>query len=611
MYRYIAFSWNKNNASASSRVQRLCRRLVSSAAGWNCALESPGLSVYEARHSGGALQAYRLSDRSGVVVGRLFRKADEGNQKLGSGKTFDEVETRRLLSSEGRHLIGSYWGQYVAFLRTDDGHCRYVLRDPTGALPCYIMRQGDVDIVLSDMEDYVRLDLGPFTVNWDHVSASLIYRRLVTSTTGLNEVGQLYAGACRVFKDRGERTETTESFYWSPVEVAESNTVEDPIAAAEALYSVIVNCVKAWGSAYDSILHELSGGLDSSIVAACLAKVEQRPKVLCFHYFTEAIDGDERQYARAVARHVDLELLERPLRVSDRTLERQLDKSRRASPVQLGLLPSSELLKRRIVADRHVGAVFSGQGGDHLFQQVRSIRFAAEYVYRNGLGGKLMSVLADTTKLTGHSIWSVLGAVIRYGVLRRAFDPYADFEAPAILSHSAREGTNLDSFRHPWVIAARRLPAIKTSHVFLLVDTQGFYDVPRPYVEQVHPLISQPIIELSLQIPSYILAYRGRTRGLVRDAFESELPKSIIHRKDKGVTSSYFNRLMTENVGYIREILLDGVLVSEGILDKDVLESQLSEQSLVSGTNLRPIFSAIKTEVWLDSWSNVRRRSAA
>lgn len=611
MYRFVAFSWNSQDMAKTAAARRLARLLLSTSPDWQCALDTPGLRVFHAPQPGGACSAYVLKRDAGVILGKLFAgEIDE--DRIATDPTIDDKESKLIVESQGRRLGERYWGHYVAFLRNLGGERRFILRDPTSGLPCFLTNAAGIDVILSDMEDCVRLKLTPFSVDWGHLTAFFLHCRLVTRTTGFNEVTELYGGERATIEYDSARTRMTRSFYWNPVDVYEADMIENPDEARAALRAAILHCVNSWASGYESIVHELSGGLDSSIIAASCARASARPGILCFHYFTEMSEGDERPYARAAANRTGFELIERTCSVSESTLESQLDTARVATPAQLGFVPQTELLKRRLVAERHAGAVFSGQGGDQLFQQNRDKLIAAEYVQRHGVRPRLLSVIAETSRLTEQSIWSVLGATVGNRLLRQSFDPYTSYyKAPPILTDAARTSLSPNDYTHPWVENARWLPSSKISQVFNIVDCQSCYSDLCPYAEQVHPLISQPIIERSLQIPSYVLAHRGRARGLVREAFEPDLPAEIIHRYSKGGTTSYFNRMLVENAAFLRAFLLDGVLVSEGVLDRCELEKQLSERELVRGNELISILNAARAEAWLSNWADVRQRTAA
>jgi asparagine synthase (glutamine-hydrolysing) len=177
------------------------------------------------------------------------------------------------------------------------------------------------------------------------------------------------------------------------------------------------------------------------------------------------------------------------------------------------------------------------------------------------------------------------------------------------MSHQACDPLLRESIRHPWVDEAADLPGSKRQQVFHVVDSQMFYNVPDHYADIVHPLISQPIIELCLKIPSYVLTYGGIDRALVRDAFVDMVPGSILARTSKGATTGYILNLLVRNIDVLRQFLLDGLLVGEGVLDNHETDKALSEPSLISdSTLLFPVLNAFRAELWARSWACGERR---
>lgn len=611
MYRFVAFCWDKEDPKKTARAQRLGRRLLASAPGMACVLELPGLCVFHALHKHGARRAYVLNNDGGVILGRLFRRQPSGEYDPADpdfDPNFDNTESELLIRSGGRRLVERYWGHYVAFLRSSDGRAQYILRDPTGGLPCFRLGAGGIEILASDIEDYVHLDLTPFSVNWEHIAAFFVHVRLVTETTGFNEVKQVGAGTCITL----ENGASTQSYYWDPAAIYRAGTIEeDPEQARSALRRDIRACTSAWASCYRNIVLELSGGIDSSVVAACLAAAKPSREVLCVNFASDGAEGDERAFAQATAQHTGLRLVEAQLRASDESFESRLDRSKLPSPAVLGLLGKATSLRAKIVKEERAGAVFSGRGGDHLLQHEQSDRIAAEYAHRHGLQPKLLEIVAATSRMTGQSFWAVLAAAIRTGLFRRAYDPYAVLEVPSILTGDVRASLKSDSYRHPWIDRATGLPANKIQQIFHIVDCQPFFQLPYPYAELVHPMISQPIVERCLQIPGYVLAHRGTDRGLLREAFEKDLPGEVTNRLSKGGTTTYFIRMLVENLSFLKAFLLDGALVSEGIVSRADLERQLNERQLLRGNEVASILKAARAEAWLRNWADTSHRAAA
>lgn len=111
----------------------------------------------------------------------------------------------------------------------------------------------------------------------------------------------------------------------------------------------------------------LSGGLDSSAVAGGLRQVGGAIDVAVTGWFPGAPAAmDERPWARAVARELDLPLRDVPI-----TPDAYLDAWPRVLQSLGGPLAgpgaASQWLLCRALADEGVGVVFSGQGGDELF----------------------------------------------------------------------------------------------------------------------------------------------------------------------------------------------------------------------------------------------------
>jgi asparagine synthase (glutamine-hydrolysing) len=248
-----------------------------------------------------------------------------------------------------------------------------------------------------------------------------------------------------------------------------------------------------------------------------------------------------------------------------------------------------------------------------VYQQRRNPLIAADYVWQHGLRPQLATIVADTSRLTAKSVWNVLGGALTYGLFKRRTAPYAVYTQSVLLTEEACAGFPDNAISHPWVESAAEfpLPPSKVQQVLDIVDTQHFYLRPYRFVDTLHPLISQPIIECCLTIPTYVLTHGGVDRALAREAFRDELPPEIAARTAKGGTTGYFNRLAVENAQFLREYLLDGMLVSAGILNKQELELQLSEQVLIRGERLYDIFTAARTEAWLRSWAGVWRKAAA
>lgn len=605
MYRYLAMTWSKRDLDGAAMAQSFLRRMRCASPSCTILLDADGTIVLAMGPQSPSFHSYRLADRVGIVIGTLFQRRSNANVAPAVA-VLDTKQAMEIEASRGKCLLDNYWGRYVAFIRgpSDD---QYVVRDPTGAITCYSITFDGVTLFFSDIADCLALSPRKLTINWPHICAFLKFDRIVSRATGFEEVTQVQAGECVAITAAG----VTRSFHWSPSQVCSRELIEDRDEALQSLRLAVTTSVNSWASCYPRILHSLSGGLDSSIVLACLAEAQPCPHVVALNLYTETPEGDERSFARVSAEHAGCELVELAVRPTSRSLSQMLSTRIAASPTLVTLNPDTDELIAEIIAARRLDALFSGQGGDHLFQRRRNNYIAAEYAQRKGLRAHLLRVVLDTARLTGNPFWSVLRDSTAFGLLRGQFDPYQDVEPPDFVRADGSGAIPSDEFRHPWLSEAADLPIIKRQQILDIIDCQNMYSVPWPHADLVHPLMSQPVIECCLRIPSYVLTTGGRERSLARMAFSKKVPHGIITRYTKGAATGHMHSLIRNSSQFVRDLLLDGALVRNGLLDRGRLEQALSASQLVRQGVFFSLLTAVRAESWLRTAADPQQQIAA
>ena len=118
----------------------------------------------------------------------------------------------------------------------------------------------------------------------------------------------------------------------------------------------------------------------------------------------------------------------------------------------------------------------------------------------------------------------------------------------------------------------------------------------------IHPLLSQPVVELCLAIPTYDLAHGPIDRALAREAFDRWLPSEIASRSTKGDASAYYNRAVVENLAFLRSFLIDGLLVERRILDVQAVAALADEDRLMQSSDYGGLVVAASLEAWARAW---------
>ena len=600
MYHFLALIWNAANSRARDAAAHLSRR-VESADGWERLFAVDGMIIFALRPSSRTFRVYELPGEAGIVLGRLFPT----NLAVFNSQwapTFTDREILEFLQTGGRRFTEQYWGGYIAFVRQPDGTRSCVTRDSSGRLPCYRVQCDQINIIFSDVQDLKHFPLPAFRVNHHYVAAFIFHSQLQIRECGLHGVYEILAG------ESWEMHEDTvnQAVAWDPCSICTESASEDYVSALATIRSTTLRCVSAWASVHDNILLSLSGGLDSAIVLGCLNELDECPQITCINIFSATSGDDERRYAGAAALRAGLELVALR-RASPQGLfdARSLTAPKLPKPTIPWYFNMRQIeLINHVAGERHAESVWTGQGGDHIFYQLHTSLGAADYLARRGVNFGLIAAIRDSARLSREPYFSVAQTAWK---LRRSKSP---FYLTTLLQRE-RHFVNADRLSgaqdyvvHPWMKKATDLPKGKELQVHFLSEVLHRHR-PVPNVEHAyehHPLLSQPLVELCLRLPTYLLLRGGRERGLAREAFSDCVPREIIERSDKGSTTTYVVEAIRGNAGFIREILLDGMLVDAGIVDRKSLADIIVHENPLHPKQTMPLLACIAAELWLRSW---------
>lgn len=596
MFRYIAFSWQPASEAQTTLAQRL-ETALTQRSGWRCVFLSSGIRVFVTGCKAGVNDAYTLPSGNGIVLGRLFRRTAAPGD-TGSEFRFSEHEDEHIVKTSGRGLIDHFWGRWIAFLpAVAGGSC--VLRDPSGTLPCYQLHSNGMTITFSWLEDVLELLQVPTpSVNWDAVLAVLVFRQLGGRETALSGVTQVLPGELTWCAP----SSLPPRVLWSAADIARGHVDPAPVVAAKLLRETTTQCVHAWASCYDTILLRLSGGVDSAILLGSMQKTGLSKHIACLNYHSPGSDSDERQYARIAAARAGCRLIERR-RDDDFHLGEVLHPALEPVPSNhLGHL-GSDRMDAQTADALGAGALFTGAGGDQLFQEIRTTWPAADYLQLRGVDRGFPRAVMDAARLGRVSFWRSLKLAVQDRFEAR--DPTSGCGRHITLIPQevvARTLHQAARFVHPQLLAASDLPIGKLFQLRNLICPVEYYNPYRPEAspESVHPLISQPLLELCLKLPTYVLTRGGHGRALAREAFADRIPTEIARRRSKGGIDEHATAVLERSLPLVRSVLLEGQLIRRGLLDRERVEAALTARPSTTGAYIAEVHCCFAAEAWLN-----------
>ncbi|MHA4836618.1 asparagine synthase-related protein [Sphingopyxis sp. MSC1_008] len=526
-------------------------------------------------------------DARTVILGYLFRKGPPSVRV----RDWAGVDGSALVAANGRELINGYWGGYVFVHVAEDG-ALYVLRDPSGLLPCYIRRSGRATALAGDVTDLVVPE--PGRIDFEEIGRILASGDARGRNTCLVGVEELIAGECLVVDRRSARIER----WWSPWDHVTPRGMSFGEETSQLRWT-IADCIGSWSSCFPSILLGSSGGLDSSIVAVAATPRSERLTALTL--VSPGVAGDERPYAHAVASSLGIRLRHAPLDLADIDVERAVT-PHHPWPISPIFKQAVGAIHRRLHSEMPIDAHFSGNGGDGIFCSIRSAVPLLDHFLSKGQRTGLGKTVRDISSLTGADIVTVLRhAWLRH---RRSGGAHLPRYNELGLEREVLARIEAQGFSHPWLSApADALPG-KTVHVAFLMRAQKSLELyPRRSAPlHIAPLLSQPIVELCLSIPTWRWIADGRDRAVARAAFSNRLPKTIIERSQKGGPAEFNLSIYRTQRDRLHEMLRGGVLAAAGIIDISLLDEP-EDISWRGNAREQRILAFAAAESWARHWN--------
>jgi len=517
-----------------------------------------------------------------VLIGCLFTQ---------DGITVDDSSRFPQHSNQAqtrKHILETYWGSYLII--QSGAQDLTVTRAPSAAgnLPCIYSINGGYGFMTSDISLAVRAHLYRKQIDWNYIVHRLKYPGIKTQRCGLVDLVELLPGCSLSVSG----TEISTRQAWSPWDfVVPERRYRNLRDAADQIRHAVSSAVRAWTDTDQSILLELSGGLDSSIVAACLR--DSHARIICCNLVTSVPGVDERHYANLMARQLDVELHTELL---------DLDKARfDFAPSPDSVAPGMGALQYAIdgimesAAERHGSdAYYSGGGGDSVFCYLRTAAPAADAFRANGFRAA-MATSRDLAHLHQCTFWKA-GRLTIAKLRRPPTSPYhedATFIAPS--------AADIRPEAHPWFSAPKNALPGDRERIFDLAGNQLFQGQAARGTRHPlrFPLLSQPVMEACLRAPSWMWISEGKNRALARAAFSDALPPDIVNRQSKATYMSYLGAVYERNKHQISDFLLSGRLTSQGLLDTHAIDAFIAKPLPPRDQTFLRMFDLCMVENWV------------
>jgi asparagine synthase (glutamine-hydrolysing) len=482
-----------------------------------------------------------------------------------------------------------------------------VARDRLGVKPMYYADLGDVLVFGSELKSVLASGLVDADLDLEAIDAFLTLGFVPGPMTPLRAVKKLMPGHRLVVDGRGVSVEE----YWRYPEPAPTEMSLDE--ASEALLAGLDESVRLRLMSDVPLGAMLSGGIDSSVIVALMARHMSEPVKTFSVGFAEAGEGNELADARLVAEHFGTDHHELELSFAEQTVDLaelvwSMDEPL-ADLSSLGFLALSEL------AASEVTVALSGQGADELLGGYRKHRAAAIA----GSWGRVPAALRRPAEAALRHAPARLGRVA--GTLR-ATDPVDRLLAasgrlsPELRGRLVRGGlAELDGGTAAR-LARERLGGVTHDPLpaALYLDAQlGLVDDMLHYFDRASmahslevrvPFLDHHLVELCATIPTRHKVRRLDTKHVLKHAVRGLIPDRIIDKPKIGFFHTAVDAwFKAQTRGAISDYLLGPNPRYAELLDRGEVERLVHGHADGSDTrNGRVLLSVLLLEVWLSSF---------
>ncbi len=459
----------------------------------------------------GEIYNYRALRRALEQSGRTLRTTGDTEIILEGYRAWGEAVVERLEGMFAFILFDRVAGKVVA------------ARDPFGIKPLYVMRRGGLVAFASEMRPLARLM--PFAPDLTALSELITFRFAAGRLSNVAGIEKLPGGTVATLSlEDGALSERRFADPLDSLVPDETVTQAEAIARADEALRAAVRDHQQSDVGYTV---QLSGGVDSSLVAALAAGSATKP-ITTFGIKLDDSRFDEGPFRQKVANHLGLDHHEVRLTGGDFAAALPRAVEHMEGPVPHYGCVMLMLLCERIRETSKV--VLTGEGADELFGGYKRYGVWRE-LRRKGRLARLVprSLWPSLQRYREIQRYSRRDPAI-YGTIHHDFLALHDLFPDLVPSPGAREVAcaRFDDFR------SRMFAVDQTTYLESLLMRQDKMAMAAS-VEARVPFTHMPLARVINRFPGAIRSPGGETKPILKAVAEQYLPRDVIYRRKVGL----------------------------------------------------------------------------
>lgn len=540
-----------------------------------------------------------------------------------NGEIFNYVELRRQLAGLGHRFItesdteviiraweewqegcfARFNGQWALAIWDRQRERLVLCRDRFGVRPLYYTRTGGGLLFASEIKSLFANPRVPRAFDHAGLAEVMTFWSTVAPRTVFAGVGQLPPGHLAIVDERSERVLP----YWQPeFPQRGAEPSQDLEANAAALRERLIEAIRLRFLRSDvPVGAYLSGGLDSAITAAVIAKYTDAPLRTFSLRFADA-DFDEGSFQAAMSERLGAEHREIVVTAQD-IGDSFPDVVRHAETPVLRAAPAPMFLLSGLVKDAGYKVVVTGEGADEvfagydIFREARLREFIArdpdsrvrprglELLYpwlarspgqapafaREFFGRNLQ---VDDPALSHRPRWDSTATLLRLTV------PHADWDtdvAAELLQRMPTEHRRWDSLsRAQWLEMTTLLPGY-------ILASQGDRMLMANSVEGRFPFLDAGVVDLANQLPGRHKLLGLDEKHILKKTFRDLVPEEILTRPKQPYRAPDAASFVVDGgPSWVEEVIAPEVVAEAGVFAPRAVQSLMAKCRRTRGVRM-------------------------
>jgi asparagine synthase (glutamine-hydrolysing) len=552
-----------------------------------------------------------------VHNGEIYNYKDLRNELEKKGHFFrtnsDTEVIVHLYEELGEGCVDKLSGMFAFAIWDENQQKLFLARDRVGQKPLFYCQDNGDLLFASESKAILAVDKQEREIDYESIHHYLSLRFIPSPHTMLKHVKKLPPGHTLVYQNGT----ITVSRYWDlsfreKLDLSESDLID-------GLQEKLTRTVDSHLVSDVPVGAFLSGGMDSSMVVAIMARDLGKESFKTFAVGVRENSFNELPYARMVSKHYQTTHIEHCV---ESNLINLLPKmiwhlDEPSDPIAACQFHASAL------AARHVKVVLGGDGGDELFagfDRYLGINYVDHYsvlplFFRRAIIGPLLTLMPDSFNYK--SITQKLRWAQQLSLLPDTGARYAEATCFFRFSHEDKRSLYSDNLwyqighcnssdiiitkfysnraddpidRMLYADFMTRLP----EHSLMLTDRMTMAHG----LELRSPYLDHELVEFMAAFPSDLKLRNGTLKYALRKIGQEYLPQRILRREKQGFMFPVAHWFSNELYNFIKRFLMDSHLVKSGLFKKESISRLIEDRRQRRFDNHVRLWMLLNLEIW-------------